>query len=463
MITAQQGFATITLCIQDGLGANSEYRLCAESGVFIGKSANCGLQLQDQSLSDIHCRIGLEGGSLWVQDWMSAAGTLVNGIAIDSKSRVEWGDVIQIGRSQITASTGQVGLSACPDEHHRTTAKGDNDLDDQDLNPAAPSGDEHLPFCQSAEPPQQFAADDDAATNAIHESDSGFEFAFAFEEEETFDRETVALLRAEIDALQIALAQRDAECSFLSAEDQSFAPDSVLVADQGDEVLERLQELIEEANRSDERVAILEELLHAAEDTHRAEHEERNQLEGWVGDIERRIGQREDEHTAEIESLRQRLDESHTALSRLQRQLKDAAFSGGMPKQYEQSLEHLQHSNRQLQEQLVDAQKHRLALEQRLAELSTEQERSLREDRANIAQEQAKLARMRFELSKKLADVQELPKSASPADAETSHRIQALRDHLREIHELERKEEKEASLTMRLSKLWKRIEHGQNG
>ena len=46
-----------------------------------------------------------------------------------------------------------------------------------------------------------------------------------------------------------------------------------------------MQELIEEANRSDERVAILEDLLHAAEDASRSEIEERAQLEAWVGDI----------------------------------------------------------------------------------------------------------------------------------------------------------------------------------
>ena len=52
-------------------------------------------------------------------------------------------------------------------------------------------------------------------------------------------------------------------------------------------MLHRIQELAEEANRADERVLILEEMLHAAEDVNRAEVEERAQLEAWVGDIEK--------------------------------------------------------------------------------------------------------------------------------------------------------------------------------
>ena len=63
-----------------------------------------------------------------------------------------------------------------------------------------------------------------------------------------------------------------------------------------DQVLQRMEELIEEANRSDERAGLLEEMLHAAEDATRAERDERSQLEAWLTDIERRIGSREDEH-----------------------------------------------------------------------------------------------------------------------------------------------------------------------
>ena len=66
---------------------------------------------------------------------------------------------------------------------------------------------------------------------------------------------------------------------------------------------------------------------------------------------------------------------------------------------------------------------------------------------------------MRYEISSKLANVDDLPKTLNSADMETAHRIQTLRQHLREIHEQEKAEEKEASLTTRLARLWKRVEY----
>ncbi len=224
-------------------------------------------------------------------------------------------------------------------------------------------------------------------------------------------------------------------------------------------MLKRMQELIDEANRSDERVAILEEMLYTSEEANRSEHEERQQLEAWVGDIEKRIGQREAEHAAEIEALKQRLEQSNQQQEHLQRQLRQAACSGSAPKQYEETLENLQASNVALQDQLLESQKQCSGLEQRLEQLSGEQESLLREERASIAKEQAKISRLRFELSSKLADFEALPKTENHADKETAHRIQTLRQHLREIHEQEKQEEKEASLATRLAKLWKRVDY----
>ena len=227
-------------------------------------------------------------------------------------------------------------------------------------------------------------------------------------------------------------------------------------------MLQRMQELIDEANRSDERVAILEEMLFAAETAKRAEQEERVQLEAWVGEIESRIGQREGEQQAEVESLRQRLEAANQQQEQLQRQLQHAAFAGGAPKQYEQTLEGLQASNHQLQEKLAAAEKQNASLERRLAQASADQEVALRQERANIAQEQAKLSRLRFDVSSKLADIEDLPKQENATDRETATRIHALRQHLREIHEQEKQEAsevKETSLTNRLAKLWNRVQN----
>jgi chromosome segregation ATPase len=252
------------------------------------------------------------------------------------------------------------------------------------------------------------------------------------------------------------LAQRDSEQVHAH---ESFTSDPIESQIDHAAVDRRIEELSEEANRAEERASMLEEMLHAAEDSSRNEQEERAQLEGWVSDIETRIGQREEEHVAEIEALKQRLDEAQHEQDQLRRRLGQAAHGGNAPKQYEETLEKLQHTNRQLQEKLAESEKGRLSLQQRLDDASSQHDRAMREERANIAKEQARISRLRFELSRKVADVESMPKDDRGQDDEASQKIKALRQHLREIHEQEKKDAPETTLTTRLAKLWKRVEY----
>jgi hypothetical protein len=281
---------------------------------------------------------------------------------------------------------------------------------------------------------------------------------FGQDDEQTFDRETVALLQAEIEDLRAALAERDADHSPDSS--VAFADFASCDEEPADDVLQRMEQLIEEANRSDERVSLLEEMLHAAEDASRSEREERDQLEAWVRDIEGRIGQREDEHHAEIDVLKNRLQESVSSQERLQKQLRlaSAGNGGAASKQVEEMLEALQRRNRELQESLAESQKQCTLLERRLAAAESGQDEILRAERATLAKEQAKVARLRYELSGKLAEIEQSSKSENVADQVNGQRIRALREHLREIHEQEKHEAKESSLVTRLAKLWKRVE-----
>ena len=98
-------------------------------------------------------------------------------------------------------------------------------------------------------------------------------------------------------------------------------------------------------------------------------------------------------------------------------------------------------------------------MQQQLDKATQDQEALLREERAKLAKEQAQASRLRYELSTKLAAIEEMPKNDNSADREASEKIRTLREHLREIHEQEKQEEKEASLATRLSKLWKRVEY----
>lgn len=469
MISEHTQPSPVRLTATNKFGSSFTYDLSTDQGVFIGCSSNCGLQLDGEGLSDIQCRIGFEEGDLWIHPWMSAEGTRVNGKPIDGGVVVKIGDVVEIGDHEIAIAPADGKPSSAPSQFNAnqeessppTSGQAVNEIGDLDHEDETTS----LENAASFDSPENEVSDhfesigrhaDEPSFDSEESSESmDFNF-FDIEEEETYDRETVALLQAEIEELQSQLARRDAE---RDDEPSDFGPADTRNPEASDEVLQRMQELIDEANRSDERVALLEEMLHAAEETSRSEGEERSQLEAWVGDIEKRIGQREEEHEAELDALRQRLDESQEQQSRLQRQLHQAAAAGGAaPKQYEETLENLQQQNRELKNELADSQKQCRGMQSRIDQNAEETEASLRAERANIAKEQAKISRLRYELSSKLSAIEEVPKT-NHADRETSERISTLRQHLREIHAQEKKEEKEASLTTRLAKLWKRVEY----
>ncbi|MGB0599155.1 MAG: FHA domain-containing protein [Rubripirellula sp.] len=480
MIATSDNAFLIKLTAQDEMGSTRSFELHSDQGVFVGQSSNCGLQIRGEGIGDIHCRIGFDEGKLMVQDWMSS-GTRVNGKAIESSVDLDHGDVVQIGSHRIsigptTEQTSDAKASVrCEEIQMGTLRESTSDASlpkhEQELHDGQSEPESIEIFGRDADPlPTETengqAAIDLEETASPTVGDSGgwlnaqtLDFASDFtelEDEQTFDRETVDLLRAEIEELQAALAQQDA-CGFEDVNLQFMTPQT----DAGDAGMmeQRIKELIEEANRSDERVCLLEEMLHAAEDANRNEREERNQLEAWVSDIESRITQREEESAAEIEMLHSRLEEANQEQDRLRRKLGQAAVGGNAPSHYEETLEDLQRLNRELQIKFDQSQKQQHILEQRLEESAHQQENLVREERAQIAKEQARLSRLRFELSSKVADVESLPKEANEVEIENSGKIRALREHLREIHEQEKKKEAEASLTSRLAKMWKRVEY----
>ena len=484
MIANSDNAFLIKLTAQDEMGSTRSFELHSDQGVFVGQSSNCGLQIRGEGISDIHCRIGFDEGKLMVQDWMSS-GTRVNGKSIESSIDLDHGDVVQIGSHRISIgprvertsdASPSVGcvedqMGACRESTFNASLQQDKqELDEYQSEPKSIEPKIEI-FGHDADPTPP-ETENGEALNDLPETASPtvgegggllnaqtLDFAAEFtewEDEQTYDHETVDLLRAEIEELQTALAQQDA-CGFEDDHFQFVTPQT----DAADAAVmeQRIKELIEEANRSDERVRLLEEMLHAAEDANRNEREERNQLEAWVSDLESRITQREEESVAEIETLHLRLEEANQEQDRLRRKLGHSAVGGNAPNQYEETLEDLQRVNRELQIKIDQSQKQQHILEQRLEEHAHQQENLVREERVQIAQEQARLSRLRFELSRKVADVESLPKEANDVEIENAGKIRALREHLREIHEREKKEEAEATLTSRLAKLWKRVEY----
>ena len=317
-----------------------------------------------------------------------------------------------------------------------------------------------MPKSSVLDPDEPVAVESPALESVAHDS---FTFDDNLFEADSFDQETVQLLRAELEDLQAAVAQRDEQIAMLLVDQEVEPPqhEADELEHQTETMLRRLQDLLDEAECYDERVALLEELLQTAEAANQAEHEERSQLEAWVGDIERRIGQREEEWKAETDALRQQVDQARGERDRVQHQLRDAATQGSAPAAYQETLERLQQQNDELQQALDANSKEIVTLQQRLERSEQHEEDPLRDERAEIARERAEISRLRHELQRQLSNSESLPSAKAQPDREFADRLKTLREHLKEIHQEEKleREQSGSTLTSRISQLWKRLEY----
>jgi chromosome segregation ATPase len=229
----------------------------------------------------------------------------------------------------------------------------------------------------------------------------------------------------------------------------------------------RLEQLLDEAERSDERIRVMEDLLRAADEANQAEQEERRELEAWVSDIEKRIGQRESEWQAEMATLEHRLQVVTAERDQVERRLQLAASPDTAKSESDGALTQLRQQNRELDEKLQTARKLYAELEKRLAQLDDQDspraqqaaiEEALREERAKLAQERASVTRMRAEITAKLAEAQAV---AGNRSTEIESRLRMYREHLKEIHDNEkdgRPAKVERTLSARISRIWKQLD-----
>lgn len=261
--------------------------------------------------------------------------------------------------------------------------------------------------------------------------------------------DTIELLKSEISFLQTELAERDA--AIREYEQLVEAPredDAFEAADPEVDVealVTRLEELLDELARSDERLSAMSELLRAAEDANEAEVEQRNQIEAWVAEIERRFQERESEWQAEREALEKKLAEVASQRDRIEQQL---GQTGGGPsdQKLEAHLKKLRQENTQLRSALEETRNQARTLSERLDEVNSRDDASrqqdaideaLREERLQLAQERASLTRERAELAKLEEQLQRDRETMGAEGNAADQRIRAFREHLKEIHEKE--------------------------
>ncbi len=288
-------------------------------------------------------------------------------------------------------------------------------------------------------------------------------------DEDIVDPEIVQLMKSEIEDLRIQLAERDEHLADLAGlpSDSSELPAASLTSDPdfGDSnLVNRVDELLAELSEHDERVETLQELLESSEIQNQAEREERNCLESWLGEIEQRIGQREQEWQAEQDALKERLATSAEERNQMQAKLHSAAQRIGGDAEREtvpdETLVALQQQNADLQSELDDLRKQTGSMARKIERLKTEEPDSLQAERAELAKDKADVSRLRFQLSKQLQDIGNVPIAKDQPDREFAYKLQTLREHLKEIHEEEKvqREQKPDSIMGRISSLWKRVD-----
>lgn len=292
-------------------------------------------------------------------------------------------------------------------------------------------------------------------------------------DDDQVDAEIVQLLKSEIEDLRIQVAERDEQLAELSGMPTSADDDSQHGRSQhsdSDEfgsvdLVQRVDDLLAELEEHDERVATLQELLQVSEIQNQAEQEERNCLEQWLNEIEKRIGDRDAEWQAEQDSLRERLVAVSQERDQTQQQLHAAAQRyGGVDEAdvvADDTLKTLQQQNAKLQSDLEETRKQLAHSAKQAERLENEEPPELQQMRAELAKEKAAVSRLRFQLSEKLQDITDIPDPKDQPDREFAYKLQTLREHLREIHEEEKveREEKGESLLGRISGLWKRVDN----
>jgi chromosome segregation ATPase len=283
---------------------------------------------------------------------------------------------------------------------------------------------------------------------------------------DSFGHETIELLRSEVAALERELADRDARLAEMTrVAGGEFAGSNASDVPEPDTLalVARLEELLDELEKKDARVASLEEMLRLAEEAGRAEQDERAHIESWLGEIEQRLGARESEWQAANEALRQQLDEVASQRDRAEQALNQGESGYGTSEASQESYAELRQQIAELKQKLQTTAQEKEALDQRVKAAEAHAPAAPRQEQVNaeVREERLQLARERAEMARARAELERERQNAKRVPDEIDQRVQALREHLREIHERDMQKQKEQpkeSLTSRLVRLWQRLD-----
>jgi hypothetical protein len=476
----------------------SQYVVGDGASVMIGSGNNCGIRLEDNSISSIHGIVRMAEGQLFVQDWCSAIGTFLGPTRVDEETVVPNASTIRVGRYDILveltdkygklladrATSKAVEISAEFDAPVKSNGDVSDDLDvdtfeSQDDVGEVDSADSREIEYDSATDSDETSdadrhADVDAPPGRMSPSSHGYTAGDDRRRSEALvlagiDPETVSLLQAEIECLQSELSERDRELTELQSAERNRSVAAPEVDSTAMEALVgRLEELLDELEASDQRTRVLEDLLRTEQEVSRAQLEEQSQVEAWLKDIERRVVAREQEWQAERETLVRRAQ-----LFKEERDESDRRFEaveqsphGGAPQL--NVVKELRSQIDDLQDQLEAADRTRQSLQAELDKMKSKSpdearrelvEEAMREERLKLAQEQAAVSRERAQLAKHLAEIEQ--QTHRERRAESDERFRAFRQTLKELHHQEQVTTpgiRKASLGTRIADLWRKLD-----
>lgn len=491
-------------------GAPYALTLEVNNSLFVGSGSSCRIVMEGEKIEPIHCMFSMgDQRVLRVQDWNTESGTVLNGQPISAETTLQSGDELEIGGNRIVPVlsrdvhqryadrladaepvAGSTTVEPSPAAEPEVTPMNEEPISPINEEPLAPINEEPMapsdeqPVRQVDEmatgddlEPQSFAYDPlanldeepDPTLAETYETDAWDDSEIqGFDPDESLNEE-VELLRMEVDQLRFELAERDAQLH--SANESPGEIESMEVDDNETvQLVNRLEELLEELQSSDDRVTGLEELLRASDQATQDEREEREQLESWVTEIEQRLSQRESEAAAEMARLVSQLKQARTLHRQADAQLKKALLcrTGESHDGSNDLVQKLREQVEELQQQLESANTEidRLRTEASAVPTESQSSEQLREmeqkllqsqvessrERAEISRQRAELQRLRDELEEKLATTRKMGKA--------DMRVEAMRQHLREIHQEEKlalETKKQSSLSGRITRLLSRV------
>lgn len=428
-------------------GEQAVYSLVAGDALVLGSNPACGVRLSGHGVAGMHCTLSFEDGDLVVDDWDTGGGTYVNGKRVARQLAVSPTAQLQIGSYRIA------------------TRPAGNEAEDA---PSHNALDEHSAETQEAPLPtaQSLANSPTAIWDSLDDlgpvDEPGSDPASAYSRFD-FDDEADELLRIEVEYLRTELAERDARLAELEAAGLELAgsvpEDDLPTRAEVETLVTRLEDLLVELEQSDDRLKTMAELLRASDEANLAAEEERSQMESWIGEVERRVRQWESEWHAERDALNRQLAELTSQRDSAETRGGDAAQAG--------LIRQLRVDASALQTQINELTIERDALQLRIqtAEVQSIEERvavavdeALREERLQVSQLKAEVARERASLAKKQEEMlnQQGLLTAEPDVADI--RIRAFREHLRELRESEPERRPQPTMSQRLGKLWRKIE-----